>query len=165
LSGDHQGRHELNRVSVGEWNEHNTSGEPLRLSLTYRSGNVSLLITATQITTGAPAEGESASAVIGVEGANYFGSKGECTITLTWVDYQVIEPLPGVFDGVPRGVPIPTYVGAVECHDIKEIRTDRHIDLHAVFQHQPQQGRGGHYRSSCHPTSSLGRREWIRPSA
>lgn len=139
LSGDHQGRHELNRVSVGEWNEGNASGQPLKLSLTYRSHNASLLITATDITTDAPAEAESASAVIGVEGANYFGNNGECTITLAWVDYQVIEPLPGVLDGVPRGVPIPTYVGAVECHNIKEIRTDRHIDLHAVFQHQPQQ--------------------------
>ena len=47
----------------------------------------------------------------------------------------------GTIVGAATALPlaIPTYVGAVECHDIKEIRTDRHIDLHAVFQHQPQQ--------------------------
>lgn len=139
LSGDHQGRHQLNRVSVGEYNEGASPGDLLKISLTYRNSDVSLLITANDITADAPVSGDAASAIVGVEGANYFGNNGECTITLQVVDYEVLEPLPAVQDGVPRGVPIPIYAGTVECHDIKEVRTDRVIDLYAAFKHQPQQ--------------------------
>lgn len=101
--------------------------------------DVSFLITANDIESDAPASGAAASAIVGIEGSNYFGNNGECTITLGWVDYEVLEPLPAVRHGVPRGVPIPIYAGAVECRGIKEIRTDRRIDLYAVFQYQPQQ--------------------------
>lgn len=139
LSGDHEGRHQLNRLSVGEYNEGVSPDDPLKLSLTFRNDNVSMLITANDIESDTPATGPAASAIIGVEGANYFGNNGECTITLESVDYEVLEPLPAVQDGVPRGVPIPIYAGTVECQEIKEIRTDRRIDLYAVFQYQPQQ--------------------------
>lgn len=47
LSGYHQGRHQLNRLSVGEYNEGASPDDPLELSLTYRSSDVSLLITPT----------------------------------------------------------------------------------------------------------------------
>lgn len=139
LSGDHEGRHELNRLTVGEWNEGNSADQPLKLSLTFRSNDVSLLISASDITADTPVTGEAASADIAVGGANYFGNNGECIITLEEVDYEVLEPLAAVQDGVPRGVPIPTYTGTVECEGIEEIRTDRQIDLHAVFRHQPEQ--------------------------
>lgn len=139
LSGDHEGRHQLNRLSVGEYNEGAAPGDPLDLSLTYRNSDISLLITANDITSNVPASGDAASAIVGVKGANYFGNHRECTITLQAVDYEVLEPLPAVQDGVPRGVPIPIYAGTVECQNIQEIRTDRSIDLYAVFQHQPEQ--------------------------
>lgn len=137
-SGDHEGRYELNQLAVGEWNEESSPDQPLRLSLTFRGNNVSMLITARDITEDTPATGDAASAIIGVGGASYYGNNGECTITLADVDFEVLEPQPAVLDGVPRGVPIPSYAGTVECQDIEELRTDRHIDIHAVFRHRPQ---------------------------
>lgn len=139
LNGDHEGRYELNQLTVGEWNEGSPAEQPLKLSLTFRGNDVSLLISARGITADIPATGDAASATIGVEGANYFGNNGECTITLEDVDYTVLEPLAAVRDGVPRGVPIPTYAGTVECEGIEELRTDRSIDVHAVFRHQPRE--------------------------
>ena len=37
LSGDDNGRYELNQLSVGEWNEGSSPEGPLKLSLTFRS--------------------------------------------------------------------------------------------------------------------------------
>lgn len=139
LSGDDEGRYELNQLTVGEWNEESSPEEPLRLSLTLRGSNASLVISASEITADAPATGEAASATVSVAGATYFGNDGQCTITLEDLDHVVLEPQAAVLDGVPRGVPIPTYAGTVECVGIEELRTDRQIDLHAVFRHQPQE--------------------------
>ncbi len=61
-------------------------------------------------------------------------------ISVEDVDYEVLESQPAVLDGVPRGVPLPSYAGNVECEGIEELRTDRRIDLHAVFRHQPEDG-------------------------
>lgn len=138
VTGDDEGRFELNQLNVGEWNEDSSPDKPLNLSLTFRGNNVYLLITASDITAGTPVTGDAASATIGVEGAGYFGNNGECTVTLEDLDYKVLEPKPAVRDGVPRGVPIPTYAGTVECKGIKELRTERHIDLVAAFRHQPE---------------------------
>lgn len=139
LSGDDEGRYELKRLTVNEWNETISSQDPLSLSLTFRSNDLSLLIGATRVTVDAPATGQAASAVIGVEGANYFANNGECTIALDEVDFTVLEPQPAVRDGVPRGVPIPTYAGTVQCTAIEEVGSDRLIDIYGVFRHQPQE--------------------------
>jgi hypothetical protein len=139
LSGDDEGRYELNQLTVHEWNEDATPQGPLKLSLTFRGGNASLLITASEITADSPAMGGAASATVHVGGASYFGNDGQCTIMLADVDYTVLEPLAAVRDGIPRGVPIPTYAGTVECSSIRELRTDRHVEVSAVFRHQPEE--------------------------
>lgn len=139
VSGGDDGRYELNQLTVGEWNEDAAPDEPLKLSLAFRGSSVSLLITASAVSADAPATGDAASATVSVDGANYFGNDGECTITLADIEYEVLEPQAAVLDGVPRGVPIPTYAGSVECEGIEELRTNRRIDLHAVFRHQPQE--------------------------
>lgn len=139
LSGDQEGRYELNQLTVNEWNEGNPSDQPLKLSLTFRGSDVSLLITARDITPDSPARGDAASAIFSARGASYYGNNGECTITLEDLDYAVLEPRVGIRGGPPRGVPIPTYAGTVECNDIQELRTDRHINLSAVFRHRPEE--------------------------
>lgn len=138
LSGDHHGRYELNQLTVGEWNDGTSAGQPLKLSLAFRGDGFSLVISARDITADTPATGDAASAIISLAGASYYGNNGECSITLDDVDYEVLEPQRAVLDGVPRGVPIPAYAGTVECDGVEEIRTDRRIDLYAVFRHQPE---------------------------
>lgn len=138
LSGDDTGRYELDQLAVGEWNQGGSPEEALRLLLTFRGDNVSMVISAREISGGTPAVGAAASVSISMPGASYFANDGECTITLADVSYQVLEPQPAVLDGVPRGVPIPTYAGTVECVGVEELRTDRHIDVHAAFRHQPE---------------------------
>lgn len=139
VSGDDNGRLELNQLSVGEWNADSTPEKPLQLSLTFRGGSVSLLITASEITADAPATGEAASVTMSAAGASYHGNDGQCTITVADIDYEVLEPQPAVLDSVPRGVPIPVYSGTVECEGMDELRSDRLIDLYAVFRHWPEE--------------------------
>ena len=137
LSGDDEARYELNQLTVGKWNEGISPGQPLALSLTFRGDGVSVVLSASTITADSPAAGEGASATISVGGASYFGNNGECTISLADVEYTVLEPQPAVLDGVPRGVPIPIYAGTVECEGIEELRTNRRVDVYAVFRHRP----------------------------
>lgn len=139
LTGDDEGRYELNQLSVGEWNEETAPDDPLRLSLTFRGDGASLVISAAGIRPGAPATGDAASATLSVPGASYFGNNGECSISLEELDHIVLEPQGAVLDGVPRGVPIPTYAGIVTCTGIEELRSDRRIDMTAVFRHRPQE--------------------------
>jgi hypothetical protein len=138
VSGEEEGRLLLDRLTVNEYNEGAAPGDPLQLSLTYRTGNASLLITAREITGDTPASGEAASAVLGLEGANYFGTKGNCAVSLQSVDYVVLEPMPGVLDGVPRGMPIPVYAGTVDCESVRNIHSGALVDIYAVFQYLPE---------------------------
>jgi hypothetical protein len=138
ISGAHEGRYELNHLAVGEWNEGTSTGDPLKLSLTFRGDLVTLLITAQAITADAPATGDAASVTVGVDGGQYFGNDGQCTVTIADLEFKVLEPQPAVLDGIPRGVPIPIYAGTVECVGIDELRSDDQIDLHAAFRHQPE---------------------------
>lgn len=139
VSGGDDGRYELNQLIVGEWNEDRSAEDPLKLALTFGGSTVSLLITASAITADAPATGDAASATVSVDGATYFGNDGQCTITLEDLDHVVLEPQAAVLDGVPRGVPVPTYAGTLECRGIEEVRTDRQVDLLAVFRHRPEE--------------------------
>lgn len=139
LSGEEQRTYELNQVTVEEWNEETTPDDPLKLLLAFRGDGASLVISARAITPGTPATGEAAQATVSVSGASYFGTNGECTISLEELDRVVLEPQPAVLDGVPRGVPIPTYAGIVECSGIEELRTDGRTDVYAVFRHRPSE--------------------------
>lgn len=139
VSGGHEANLVLDRVTVGEYNEDIEAGDPMRLSLTFRSNEASLLVTAAEITIDTPATGRSASAMLGFQGANYLGNDGECTVSLESIDHVVLEPMPAVRDGVPRGVPIPVYAGTLECRGVEAIGSDTYIDLYAVFRHLPEQ--------------------------
>ncbi|HZD23263.1 MAG TPA: hypothetical protein VE569_07655 [Acidimicrobiia bacterium] len=138
--GDRDAQLELNRVaSVGEYNPGKVGDTPIDLSLTYRSSEASLLLSAKGLTVDRPATGGSAEAVLGWEGSNYFATNGECTITLETRDHTILEPLLAVRDGVPRGEPIPTYAGTFLCTDVKELRGDGSVTIQGAFQFDPQE--------------------------
>jgi len=46
-------------------------------------------------------------ATVGVDGGQYLGNDGQCSVTISDLEYKVLEPRPAVLDGVPRGIPIP----------------------------------------------------------
>lgn len=128
----------MNRVTVSNYNEDTTAGDPLNLSLTFRGGNASLLITASDATVGETVPGEDVSITFGGQGGTYFGNDGQCTLTLERVEYIVLEPMVGVLDGVPRGQPIPEYAGTIQCDNLDEVRTDDTLSFDGAFQYSPE---------------------------
>lgn len=128
----------MNRVTVNKYNEDTTAGDALDLSLTYRGGNASLLITASDVSVDETVSGEDVSVTFGAHGGTYFGNDGQCTLTLERVDYIVLEPMVGVLDGVPRGEPIPEYAGTIGCDNLDEVRTNDTLSFQGAFQYSPE---------------------------
>lgn len=128
----------MNRVTISKYNEDTTAGDPLDLSLTYRGGNSSLLITASDVNVDETVSGKDVSVTFGAHGGTYFGNDGQCTLTLEQVDYIVLEPMVGVLDGVPRGVPIPEYAGTIRCDNLDEVRTPDTLTFQGAFQYSPE---------------------------
>jgi hypothetical protein len=71
LSGDDDGRYELNQLSVGEWNEGSSPEGPSSCHSPSAANNVTLLITASEMGADTPTTGEAASTTVSVAGADY----------------------------------------------------------------------------------------------
>lgn len=137
ISGAHDETFMLDRVSVSRYNDDATNLDVIDLGLIFRDESISVGITGRDVVVGVPNQGDGIEAVLAIDGGNYFANSGECTVEIASIESVVLEPLPAVRVGIPRGVPIPAYAGTIICLDVEELGSDQSVTIHAAFQYRP----------------------------
>jgi hypothetical protein len=135
-SGDVERVQTLDQLAVEEYNEDTTPGDPINLHLTFRGGGNSLLIRGESLTLNTPAP--ASRVIVSLQADTFYADPGDCTIELASIDYVVLEPS-AVRAGPPRGRPIPSYTGTVDCPALQEFQSDIMISIQAVFQYRPEE--------------------------
>lgn len=135
LTGDLEAHHVLDRLSVDEYNEDTSPGDPIDVVLTFRGAAAGLRIRTEAATLDTPV---GARAVVSLGADTFYLDPEDCTIELASIEYVVVQPS-AVAIGPPQGRPIPAYTGLLSCADVDDFRGNVTVTIQAVFQYRPDQ--------------------------
>ncbi|MGH8875064.1 MAG: hypothetical protein ACRDVM_07420 [Acidimicrobiia bacterium] len=137
-SGGLEGRFLLDRptsASFGDAQDGTATAIDLGNSL-EGAGFAKLAVTAQGAAEGAVLEADAVDVTFSLSGKTFFTDPGDRTMELLELDYVVTRPS-ALLTAPPAGVPIPAYAGLVICTDVKELRSDLHVTITALFQYRP----------------------------
>lgn len=140
-SGDIEGRFVLDQPLQGFVGDTNSgTADRIDIGVAYSGSSSGLAIMAMKAGQGMEISGEALQLEIVLNGHAFVADPAACTMVLHELRYVVLRPMPAVAAGPPRGVPLPSFSGRIECIDLQGAESDWRVDLVGVFRWSPEDG-------------------------